>query len=158
MAEAIDRQAEARKMGIQLEPHELLEALGEDDPTRYAAEAEQRWGETDAYRQSQERARGSGKQDWLAMRAEQEDLEARLAAAFAAGAPADGDAAAELVEEHRLGVERWFDDCPHAMHRELGRRYVYDERLAAHYDRRAPGLAAWLCAAVEANAARHGAA
>ena len=42
-------------MGIELEPHEMLEVFGEQDPTQYAAEAEQRWGDTEAYRQSQQR-------------------------------------------------------------------------------------------------------
>jgi hypothetical protein len=73
------------------------------------------------------------------MRAEQEDLEARLAAALRAGEPADGDAAVALAEEHRLGIDSWFYDCPHEMHRGLGQMYVDDERFAAHYDERQPG-------------------
>jgi hypothetical protein len=34
--------------------------------------------------------------------------------------------------------------------------YVEDERFAAHYDRRAPGLAQYVSTAVQANAVRQG--
>ncbi len=156
MAAAIDRQRRARTMGIELEPHELLEVFGDDDPTQHADEAEQRWGDTDAYRQSQERTRRYGKQDWLRLKAEQEELLQRTAAAFAAGAAADGDEAVALAEEHRLGIDRWFYACSHEMHRALGQMYVDDERFTAYYDRAAPGLAVWLRDAIAANAARHG--
>jgi MerR family transcriptional regulator, thiopeptide resistance regulator len=161
MAEAIDRQTEARRMGIELGPHEMLEVFGpegsEGHPAQHAEEVEQRWGDTEAYAQSQQRARGYGKDDWLRMQAEQAELESRLVQAFTSGAAPDGDEATALAEEHRRGIERWFYDCPCAMHRGLGQMYVEDARLAAHYDDRAPGLAGWLRAAIEANAARHGA-
>ena len=143
-------------MGIELDPHELLEVFGEHDPTEHADEARERWGDTDAYRQSQQRTRRYGKRDWLRLRDAQEDLEVRLAAAFIGGTAPDSDDAAALAEEHRQGMTAFYD-CSYDMHRGLGRLYVEDERFTAHYDRRAPGLASWLCAAIEANAARHGA-
>jgi MerR family transcriptional regulator, thiopeptide resistance regulator len=152
-AAALETNLEARRMGIELEPHELLEVFGDEDPTRHAAEAEQRWGDTDAWRQSQERTRRMSKQDWLRVRAEADDLEERMAAACRAGEPPAGRRAAELVEQHRLGIEAYYD-CTPEMHRALGRMYVEDERFAAHYERRAPGLADWLHRAIEAAAAR----
>jgi MerR family transcriptional regulator, thiopeptide resistance regulator len=155
MADAIDKAEEARRMGIELEPHEVLEVFGDQDPTQHAAEAEQRWGDTDAYRESTRRARGYGKQDWLRLRDEQAALEQRLAAAFTGGAAPDSEEAMALAEEHRLGIDRWFYACSYDVHRGLGQLYVDDTRFAAHYDERAPGLAAWLCAAIAANAARH---
>jgi MerR family transcriptional regulator, thiopeptide resistance regulator len=152
VAAALDRQLEARRMGIELEPHEVLEVFGTDDPGQYAEEAERRWGSTDAYRQSQERTRGYGKADWLRIRAAQEDLERRMAAACAAGEPPDGDVARALAKEHRQALRRDFYDCSVEMHRALAQLYVDDERFAAHYDRRQPGLARWLRDAVTAGA------
>jgi DNA-binding transcriptional MerR regulator len=150
VAAALETNVEARRMGIELEPHELLEVFGDDDPTQHAAEAEQRWGDTDAWRQSHERTRRYGKQDWLRLRAQAEDLESRMAAATLSGArPGDAEASA-LVEEHSRSIEAYYD-CSPEMHRGLGRMYVDDERFTAHYDRRAPGLAAWLHEAIEAT-------
>jgi DNA-binding transcriptional MerR regulator len=158
MAAAIDTHGRARRMGIELEPHEVLEVFGDEDPTQHGAEAEQRWGDTEAYRQSQERTRRYGKQDWMRQRSEQADLLERLTAAFTAGLAPDSDAAAGLAEEHRRAIDSWFYDCPPAVHRCLGQMYVDDERFTAYYDAGAPGLAAWLHAAIDANAARHEAA
>lgn len=153
MAAAIDRNMEARRMGIELEPHELLEVFGEHDPTQHAAEAEQRWGDSDAYRQSQHRTRGYSKADWLRYKAELDDLEARMATAMRAGVLPSSATAMDLAEQHRRGIHTWFYDCPHELHQGLGRMYVDDARFAAHFDDRAPGLARWLHEAIEAAAA-----
>ncbi len=142
-------------MGIELEPHEVLEVFGPDDPTQHAEEAEQRWGDTDAYRESQRRTRGYSKEDWLRLKAEQEELLARTAQAFRDGVAPDSGAGTALAEEHRLGIDRWFYACSHEVHRSLGRMYVDDARFTAYYDAAAPGLAVWLRDAIEANAARH---
>lgn len=147
-------------MGIELEPHEVLEVFGEpggpDDPTQYAEEAQQRWGDTDAYRQSHERIRRYRKDDWVRIRAEQEDLLHRAAELFRRGVAPEQEDALALAEEHRAYLDRTYYDLPHEGHRQLGRMYVDDERFTAYYDRAAPGLAQWWCAAIEANAARHG--
>jgi MerR family transcriptional regulator, thiopeptide resistance regulator len=152
MADALDRTREARRMGIELTPQEVLEVFGDDDPGRHAEEAEQRWGGTDAWAQSQERTRRYGKDDWLRFRQEQEALLQRMAEALRTGAPADGDVAVALAEEHRQQISTWFYDCSPDMHRDLGRTYVEDPRFTAHYDRVAPGLAQWLHEAIEATA------
>ncbi len=40
------------------------------------------------------------------------------------------------------------------IHVGLGEMYAADPRFAAHYDKRKPGLAQFLCEAIRANAAR----
>ena len=139
-------------MGIGLDPHEIREVFGDDDPTQHAAEARERWGDGEAYRESQARTRRYTKQDWLQVKAEMEDVEQRFAAALAAGEPADGEVARALAEEHRQHICRRFYDCDHAFHRSLADLYVSDERFAAHYERVAPGLAQYVHQAVHANA------
>ena len=60
MAAAVDKMMEAKKMGIQLTPDEQREVFGDDWlGDEYAGEAEERWGDTEAWKQSQERT-GSG--------------------------------------------------------------------------------------------------
>jgi MerR family transcriptional regulator, thiopeptide resistance regulator len=156
MVAAVEKEMEARAMGIDLSPEERFEVFGEHDPAQYEAEAEERWGDTDAYRESQRRTRGYSKEDWLRIKAEGEDVEARFAAAMQAGVPADSEPAMDIAEDHRQQISRNFYDCPPGMHADLGRMYVEDERFTAHYERRAPGLAQYVSAAVQANAARQG--
>jgi DNA-binding transcriptional MerR regulator len=155
MRAALHKTMEARTMGVNLSPEEMLEVFGDDDPTAYAEEAASRWGDTDAWRQSRARTRDYGKDDWARIEAEGEAIEARFAAALAAGEPADAERAMDVAEAHRAHIQGAFYDCSHAMHRSLAAMYVSDPRFAAHYERRAEGLAAYVAAAIRANAARH---
>jgi DNA-binding transcriptional MerR regulator len=154
MVVAVEKEMEARQMGISLTPEERFEVFGENDPAQYADEVEERWGDTDAYRESRRRTASYGKDDWLQIKAEGEDVERRFAEAMAAGIPADDARAMDVAEAHRRHIGRWFYDCPPAMHAGLGRMYVEDERFAAHYEQIAPGLAQYVSTAVQANAAR----
>ena len=156
MVTAVEKEMEARHMGISLTPEERFEVFGDFDPDRYEAEVQERWGETDAYAQSKRRTATYSKDDWLQILAEGEDVEARFAAALAAGVPADSPQAMDIAEEHRQQISRNYYDCPPQMHAGLGRMYVEDERFTAHYDRRAPGLAQYVSTAVQANAVRQG--
>jgi DNA-binding transcriptional MerR regulator len=156
MVEAVEKEMEAQQMGISLTPEERFEVFGEHDPSEHAAEAEERWGDTEAWAQSQRRTSAYGKEDWIRIKEEGEDIERRFAEALQDGVPADSPQAMDLAEEHRQQISRNFYDCPPGMHAGLGRMYVEDERFAAHYDQRAPGLAQYVSTAVQANAARHG--
>lgn len=151
---ALTKTMEAHQMGIQLTPQELLEVFGDADPTAHAAEAQERWGDTDAYRQSQLRTSRYSKADWLRIKAEAEAVEVGLAAAYASGQPADSEAAMDAAEAHRQHISSWFYDCTQDIHLGLAHLYVEDPRFTAHYDQRAAGLAAYVHDAVVANAAR----
>ena len=154
MVAAVEKEMEAHHMGISLTPEERFEVFGDWLPEEYEAEAEEKWGDTEAWAQSQRRTAAYSKEDWLQIKAEGEDVERRFASALAAGVPADSAQAMDLAEEHRQHIGRWFYDCPPAMHAGLGRMYVEDERFTAHYEQIAPGLAQYLSTAVQANAAR----
>jgi MerR family transcriptional regulator, thiopeptide resistance regulator len=154
MVAAVEKEMEARAMGISLTPEERFEVFGDFDPDQYEEEVQERWGETDAYAQSKRRTSAYSKEDWVRIKAEGEDVEARFAAALAAGVPADSEQAMDIAEQHRQQISRYFYDCPPQMHAGLGRMYVEDERFTAHYEKRAAGLAQYVSTAVQANAAR----
>lgn len=127
------------------------------DPSQYEAEAEQRWGDTDAYRDSQQRTRRYSETDWARIKAESHALMERIAEAMRAGVQPSDEAAMELAEEHRLQIDRYYYPCSHAMHRNLGQMYTADARFEANLDRYGEGVAAFLSAAIEANGDRAGA-
>jgi MerR family transcriptional regulator, thiopeptide resistance regulator len=156
MVAAVEKEMEARAMGVPLTPEERFEVFGDFDPDQYDEEVQERWGESDAYKESKRRTSSYSKDDWLRIKAEGEDVEARFAAALAAGVPADSQQAMDIAEAHRQQISRNFYDCPPGMHAGLGRMYVEDERFAAHYEQRAAGLAQYVSDAVQANAARQG--
>ena len=160
LLETIDKELEGLGMGIDLTPEERFEVFGDlpefDKLDEYSAEAEQRWGDTDAWRNSQRRTASYGKQQWLQIRDEGTAIEQRLAEALRAGTAPTDAAAMDLAEEHRGHIGRWSYDCPHEMHVVLTRMYVDDARFTAHYDRLEPGLAAYVRDAAAANAAARG--
>ena len=157
MVEAVEKALEAHTMGISLTPEERFEVFGDHDPEQYKDEVEQRWGETDAYKESQRRVKSYSKEDWLAIKAEAAEITQAYADAMTSGVAADSPAAMDLAERHRRHIGRWFYDCPPEMHRGLGEMYVADERFAANYEPLATGLTAWIRDAIAANAARQAA-
>jgi hypothetical protein len=156
MVAAVEKEMEARQMGISLTPEEKFELFGEGYSEDYEREAEERWGDTDAWAQSQQRTRSYGKEDWVRIKQEMDDVNQRFVEAMRAGVPADSERAMDVAEEHRQHISRNFYDCPPQMHASLGRMYVEDERFTATYERIAPGLAQYVSTAVQANAARQG--
>jgi len=155
MVAALEKEMEARQMGISLTPEEQFEIFGTDKAGgEWAEEAEQRWGETAAYRQSARRTAAYGKDDWLAIKAESDARLRDFADALRSGVPPGGARAVDIAEAHRRHISRWFYDCGYGMHRALAEMYVADERFAKHYEDVAPGLAQYVHDAITANADR----
>lgn len=155
---AIEKEMEARSMGISLTPEEQFEVFGTDKiGGEWADEARDRWGDTDAYRESQGRTATYTKDDWVRLKAESDAGLRAYADAMAAGLPATGDEAMALAESNRQFIGRWFYDCDHAMQRGLAETYISDERFTATYESVAPGLAQYVHDAIVANAEAHGA-
>src|ERR1700741_3333031 len=68
---AVEELMNAHRSGIQLTAQVQVEIFGTTAfSDEYAAEAEQRWGETDAWKQSQQRVSQFSKRDWIAIKAE----------------------------------------------------------------------------------------
>jgi MerR family transcriptional regulator, thiopeptide resistance regulator len=148
VAATVAKTLEAHEMGINLTPEEMLEVFGDHDPTQHAAEAEQRWGDTDAFRESQRRASAYTKDDWLRIKHEGEHLNEAFAATFRAGRPVDSPEAARVATEHRAHISRWFYEVSPQMHAGLAQMYVDDPRFAATYDDVEPGLARYVREAI----------
>ncbi|MEV7796993.1 MerR family transcriptional regulator [Streptomyces sp. NPDC087512] len=155
MAEAVEQAMEARSMGINLTPEERFEVFGDHDPDQYKEEVEQRWGDTDAYRQSQQRAASYTKEDWQRIQREADEINQRFVALLDEGVPADSEAAMDAAEEHRRWMSRNHYDCGYEMHTGIGEMYVSDERFTRNIDAARPGLAAYQRDAFLANAVRH---
>ena len=124
------------------------------DPAAYEEETKQRWGNTDAYRESQRRTQQYSAEDWQRYRAENEALMSAFADALAAGSGASQSNVMDLAEQHRLLIDRWFYPCSHEMHTRLADMYEADPRFAQNIDKAAAGLTPFLSAAIRANARR----
>ena len=155
MVSAVDRLKEANTVNAPLTPEDRAEIFGTDWNEEWQTEAEQQWGETPQWEQSQQRTGAMSKEDWRRVKADTDALNADLAAAKRAGVEPSSPEAAELVERHRASISTFYD-CTRSMQVLLARMYVQDPRFSETYDSLEPGLTGWLVAAVEADARAHG--
>ncbi|MGW1147190.1 MerR family transcriptional regulator [Streptomyces sp. NPDC002454] len=155
MAAAVETAMEARSMGIELTPQEKFEVFGDFDPDTHAREAAERWGGTDAYRESHRRTGGYTKEDWVRVGRGFAAIHRRMGDLLVRGVPADSEAAMDVAEEHRRFISDSSYACGYEMHAALGEMYVADARFTATYEAIEPGLAPYLRDAVLANATRH---
>jgi len=151
---AIDRALEKEMSGNKLTTQEQRELFGDGFSEDYAEEAEQRWGETGAWKQSQARTSKYTKADWVEVKAEMEANTAAFASAMADGEPATSERAMDAAEQHRLHIHDRFYDLTPEFHRNLGDMYLADPRFTKSYDDVAPGLAQYVRDAIHANADR----
>ncbi|WP_206504420.1 MerR family transcriptional regulator [Streptomyces chrestomyceticus] len=155
MAAAVEHAMEARKMGVNLTPEEKFEVFGDFDPDDYADEVRERWGSSEAYRESQRRTASYTKEDWKRLTEEFDAVHRKMAEVMASGLPADSAEAMDVAEEHRRFISSGYYDCSYETHTCLGEMYVADERFTATYEAIRPGLAVYMRDAMLANAVRN---
>ncbi|GAB4077054.1 MerR family transcriptional regulator [Nostocoides australiense] len=151
---ALDHALEAEMGNRPATTEELKDLFGDGFDESYAAEAQERWGDTPAWTQSQARTATYTKADWESVKAEMDAVNAAFVAALESGEPPTSAAAMDAAEAHRRHINDRFYDVSYALHQGLGEMYVTDPRFTRTYEDLAPGLAAYVKAAIDANAAR----
>lgn len=151
---AIDRALEHAMAEQPATTEDLRELFGDGFSEDYQQEAEQRWGATDAWRQSAARTKRYTKGDWELVKAEQKAVESAFVAAMDAGLPPTSEMAMDAAEAHRRSIHDRFYDCSSAMHRGLADLYLADPRFTRTYENIKPGMAQYVHDAIHANADR----
>jgi DNA-binding transcriptional MerR regulator len=152
---AIDRALEREMSNEPATTEDLKELFGDGFKDEYQQEAQDRWGDTDAWKQSAARTKGYTKADWAEVKAEMDAVNAAFVAALTSGEPPTSEAAMDAAEQHRRHIHDRFYDIGHDFHRGLADMYVADPRFTKTYEDIAPGLAAYVRDAIHANADRH---
>ncbi len=124
---------------------ELYDAFADEEVKQYAEEAKERWGNTEAYKQSQERIKQWTKADAERIKEEGNALTKKIADMMSKG-PTDKDVQV-LIAEHYKGINVFYD-CSLEMYKNLGQMYVEDSRFTAYYEKFAPGLALFMQQAI----------
>lgn len=114
-------------------------------------EAEARWGGSDAWKQSAERARKYTRADWERMKQEMATVYGRLEAVFKDGKQPGSPEAIAAVDGIRLLIDKWHYSCSKEFHATLTGHTSGDARFVRNIDRNCPGLAAYMHAAAKAN-------
>jgi hypothetical protein len=111
---------------------------------KYAEEVKQRWGKTDAYRESQAKTSAYTEEDWKRIHKFQQSNIEKMAELFKQGVPAETDEMQRLVKEFQQFITDNFYNCTQDILRGLGEMYISDERFTAYFDKYAERLAVFV--------------
>lgn len=150
LVELVGRTIDTLERGTTMDDRARFAGFDDAKLAEYREEARQRWGESDAFKESERRAATYAKADWKAIKAEGEEVALGIAARM------DHDPAAPEVQEwiarHHRQIDGRFYRCSAEIYRGLGDLYVDDPRFTAFYDCVKPGLARFMRAAMHAYA------
>ena len=109
--------------------------------SNYETEARSRWGNTDAYREHDQKTKNYTKEKW----AEENDglmaIFAEFAACKGSGAGADSAKAQALVAKLQAHITAHYYTCTDEILAGLGKMYVCDERFKKNIDKYGEGTA-----------------
>ncbi len=121
----------------------------------YEEEVQERWGDTDAYRESKARTSKYSHADFALAKVDQEAVTEAFAYAFGNSLAIDSSEAQAAVVAHRDAISKWFYDCSVEMQKNLALMYIADPRFKKYYDDRARGLAQYVHDAILAQQIEH---
>ena len=150
LLEAVLDAIAAHGRGESQEEHSMFDGT---DHEQHAQEAERRWGDTEAWQQSQERLKDWGPADLADAQRRWQDHFEQFAALKRDDVPVAAERVLAAVADHRALLQQFYD-CGAEMQKGLADMYVADPRFAATYDGHADGLAQYVRDAVHEHADR----
>ena len=126
----------------------VMSAFDNRDFEQYKAEAKQRWGNTDAYREYEEKSKAQSKNSQQSATDGLDAIFAEFAQCMKNGEAADSTAAQALVKKLQQHITDNFYTCTKAILAGLGQMYVQDERFQENIDKHDIGTAAFVSAAI----------
>ena len=116
---------------------------------QYEAQAKQRWGETDAYKEHAEKTAKYTKDKWQAVNDGLMVIFAKFAECMNNGNTADSDEAQVLVKELQTYITENYYTCTREILAGLGQMYIADERFKTNIDKNGDGTAEFVSQAIE---------
>ena len=116
---------------------------------QYEDEAKQRWGDTDAYKQSQAKTAGYSKDKWNDVLTGLNGVFAEFAECRNSGESAGSDTAQRLVKKLQDYITENFYHCTDDIFAGLGQMYICDERFKNNIDSHGEGTAEFVSEAIK---------
>lgn len=115
---------------------------------KHQAEAQEKWGHTEAYREQAEKTKNYSQGQWQDATDGLNAVFARFAACKNSGESPDSPAAQELVKALQDHISANFYTCTKQILAGLGQMYVADERFKANIDQNGDGTAEFASQAI----------
>ena len=107
----------------------------------YTTEARERYGNTDAYREHEQKTKNYTKEKWAEANDGLMAIFAELAACKASGATADSNEAQALIAKLQAHITANYYTCTDEILAGLGKMYIADERFKKNIDKYGEGIA-----------------
>ena len=107
----------------------------------YETKARERWGNTDAYREHEQKTKNYTKEKWTEANAGLMAIFAEFAECKDRGASADSAEAQALVSKLQAHITANYYTCTDEILAGIGKMYVCDERFKKHIDKCGEGTA-----------------
>ncbi len=143
LIQTIDKTIKKLNKEANMQDEELYGNFSKEEMDKYTEEAKQRWGHTDAFKQSQERVQKMGKAGLAKVIEEAGALTREIAAAMASGQDPKSEAVQSLIARHYNGLRAFYEPNL-SMYRGMAKMYVDDPRFKANYENVAIGLAEYM--------------
>ena len=126
----------------------VMTAFDNSEFEKYKAEAREKWGETDAYKEHAERTKNYSKQKWDDLAEGMNHIMAEFALCMRKDESPDSTEAQNLVKMLQNHITENYYLCTNEILASLGQMYVADERFTNNIDKHADGTAAFICEAI----------
>ena len=127
----------------------VMKAFDNSEFETYKAEAKERWGKTDAYKEHAERTKNYSKQTWNDLAEGMDHIMAEFALCMRSGKAPGAPEAQGLVAALQKHITENYYRCTNEILAGLGQMYVTDDRFRNNIDRHADGTAAFIYEATE---------
>ena len=115
---------------------------------QYVDEAKQRWGNTDAYKECDQKTAGYSADKWNDVNSGLNAVLSEFAAALKEGAVPESETAQSLVKKLQQYITDNFYNCTSEILAGLGQMYVADERFKNNIDKNGAGTAEFISEAI----------
>ena len=126
----------------------VMKAFDNSEFEKYKAEAKEKWGKTDAYKEHAERTQNYSKQKWNDLAEGMDHIMAEFALCMWKDKRPDSIEAQNLVKTLQNHITENYYFCTNEILAGLGQMYVADERFKNNIDKHADGTAAFICEAI----------
>ena len=116
---------------------------------KYSTEARERWGDTSAYREHEEKTKHYTKEKWAEANDGLMAIFDEFAVCKQSGAEVDSNEAQAIVAKLQAHITENYYTCTDDILAGLGKMYVADERFKKNIDKYGEGTAEFASAAIE---------
>ena len=126
----------------------VMKAFDNSEFEKHKAEAKEKWGSTDAYKEHTQRTKNYSKQKWNDLAAGMDNIMAEFALCMRKDETPDSEEVQNLVKMLQSHITENYYHCTKEILAGLGQMYVADERFKNNIDQHADGTAAFICEAI----------